>query len=387
MKVEDLPNETIDFKDDLLPAVRAWLSGGLSEDFQRSCVCIGCFDQFSGGLKAKLVGGLRIDVNAVLKLGGLELKAHRDFSEFINARRPNTFPMVVHLQALPSGQVLLLMEKCRGYVTLLEKVFCEPMKLIELNRILKKVFSALGAIHSYAPTSFQARFGELPHDLRPFGQRLKSKIDDVIAADSELGVIMNQPGIVNGAHCAPVTEILANINRIEKAATLRMIPCLVHGDPHLGNIMVRKNGPTGFRVRMIDPNTEIGYSHPLYDIGKLIHWAEPVGWAKIGHDMGKRLCRSHWQSSSKRGHWRLEGKAIPTSEAAEQRRRLIEKEIRKFSERYRSSYGAVFNEMVSIAIASAHVGLAALFKHHSMREERRFILAYTLRHLAWLPRA
>ena len=58
-----------------MPAVRALLRRGLSEQFLRSCVRIGGYEPFGGGFKSRLVGGLRIDVNAVLKLGDRELVA------------------------------------------------------------------------------------------------------------------------------------------------------------------------------------------------------------------------------------------------------------------------------------------------------------------------
>jgi len=51
----ELPEGTIDMQGDLVPAIRALLSRGLSDEVLRSCVRVGAFDQIVGGLKADLV--------------------------------------------------------------------------------------------------------------------------------------------------------------------------------------------------------------------------------------------------------------------------------------------------------------------------------------------
>src|SRR5687768_16768305 len=101
-----LPEGTLDLRAELVPAVRALLRRGLDDDFMASCVRIGAFEAFGGGLKARLVGGLRVDVDAAVKLGDDELELHRRVMEHVNRERPATFPAVLDLVRLDRGRRL-----------------------------------------------------------------------------------------------------------------------------------------------------------------------------------------------------------------------------------------------------------------------------------------
>jgi hypothetical protein len=119
----DLPQGTVDLVSELVPAVRGLLRRGLSDEFQKGCVRVGCFQAFGGGLKASLVGGLRIDVHAVIKLGGPDLQSHRELMEAVNRVRPNTFPEVLDVVELDNGRRLLLMGNLRKYSSLLDLIY------------------------------------------------------------------------------------------------------------------------------------------------------------------------------------------------------------------------------------------------------------------------
>ena len=71
-----LPPGTIELTDQLVPVVRQILQRGLPEDFLRSCVRIGGFKAFGGGLKADMVGGLRVDIHAVLEFSASNENKH-----------------------------------------------------------------------------------------------------------------------------------------------------------------------------------------------------------------------------------------------------------------------------------------------------------------------
>jgi hypothetical protein len=128
---------------------------------------------------------------------------------------------------------------------------------------------------------------------------------------------------------------------------------------------------------LIDPNPEIGFSQPLYDIGKLLHWVEPVGWAQVT----PQACEAEWHARVGRGRWSLNAWVEGVSRAAEQRRKYIEERVNELANAYRGGYGVRFTPMLALARASAHVGLAALLTGRSNLSVRRFVLAHALRAL------
>lgn len=372
----DLPPGTVDLRRELVPAIREFLARGLSDSFQRACVRIGSFDAYSGGLKASLVGGLRIDVHAVLKLGSTELLQHVQMMNYVNGLRARTFPAVLHQQCLSDGRVFIITEQCRKHVTLLDKVYGESTTKAEFRNILDKVFDSLREMHRVTRGSAPSLAG-LPTNPDPFSKRIRSKLSAILEADSELKVMMDRPGIVLGAHCPPLAELLARTDTLCRWAARAIQPRLVHGDPHLGNIMARRNGPAGYRVRLIDPNPEIGFSQPLYDVGKLFHWAEPVGWAKTC----PRLCRAGWSVNRGTRQWSLSACLSGASAASERRRQWVESAVGEFSRALSAGYGSEFPRMVGVAVASAHLGLAALLADRKQKQARRFVLAHALKHL------
>lgn len=373
---ELIPPGTVDLRRDLVPAIRYLLTKGVSEQFQKSCVRIGAFNPYSGGMKAHLVGGLRIDVHAVLKLGTVELRRHVKLMKHVNKLRSGTFPAVLHEQQLKDGRVFIITEQCRKYVIALDKVFREETKSVEFKRILNKVFESLSEIHAVSRTSAPS-LATLPTTPEPFMKRIRSRLKMIIKADPELKALLNRGGTVFNEPCPPVNVLLKRANAICARVAKAIRPTLVHGDPHLGNIMVRRNGPTAYRVRLIDPNPEIGFSQPLYDVGKLLHWAEPVGWAKANPS----VCRSNFKVSPQTKQWSLSASVRGTSAAAERRRRWVEASVRIFAEKYRSHYRDDFTKILAVAIASSHIGFAALLVKPKDKHARRFVLAHGLKHL------
>jgi hypothetical protein len=174
--------------------------------------------------------------------------------------------------------------------------------------------------------------------------------------------------------CPPLDVLLAAVDNAVNRAACRLRPVLQHGDLHLGNVMVRRAG-NGFAVRLIDPNPEIGHTDPLYDLGKLFHFAEPVGWAQVAPE----YCTSTWRC--REDAWALDATHDGVDDAVERRRRA-------FVRLLNSRVGRLLDgenggeERLPIAIASAHIGLAALKTKPSDTAVRRFAFAHALRHLA-----
>lgn len=373
----ELPTGTLELTSELVPAVRQILRNGLNDEFLRSCVRIGAFQQFGGGRKASLVGGLRIDVHAVLKLGDAELRRHVVTMNAINALRPRTFPLILDTVSPDGKRVFMLMEQLRGHGTLLSKVFDESTPTAHLSVILEKVVEAIRLMHSVRRDS-DPLWECLPQTPDPFTARLQSKLLPALRHDKALSAVLQRPGRVLGIPCPPATVLLARAAEVAKTLSARKPLSLVHGDPHLGNVMVRRNGKNAYRVRLIDPNPEIGFSQPLYDVGKLLHWSEPVGWAQAKPE----VCRVSWRKGGRNSQWVLDAWCEGHSAAAETRRAHVERFVRGFAESFRASHGDLLSPAVAVAAASAHVGLVALLKGPANRTAKRFVLAHILASLA-----
>lgn len=370
-----LPDGTVDLVRDLVPAVRRLLGRGLSDEFQRSCVRVGAFKCFGGGLKSSLVGGLRIDVSAVLKLGGPDLALHHRLMSAVNAHRPRTFPTVLDRVEIDAHRQFLLMEDLRKYSTLLDLIYRDGLPDEALGPILDKTVAALVAIRETGDLHRHELDG-VPVQPVPFFDRLRDKLHAVLAADPVLTPILTKPGCVMGLPCPPLDEILTKARAFLQRTASTFTPVLQHGDPHLGNIMVRRYGRS-WSVRLIDPNPGVGFTDPLYDVGKLFHWAEPVGWAHVAPE----VCHTEWRC--RRTDWELAARHEPPDAAAEQRRtKLVTLLNARLCRLVPDDSDASLRLRLPLAIAAAHVGLAALLKSDAQRHARRFVLAHTLRLLA-----
>jgi len=369
-----LSDDTLDLRGELVPAIRALLARGLSNSFMRACVRIGGFETYVGGLKADLVGGLTIHVNAALKLGGPELEAHAVLMNAINARRPGTFAEVLEVVSLEGGRRLVLMAQLRKHETLFELVYAHGTTRAALGRALDKTFAGLAAVHAVGPGAIR-ELAHLPVTPDPYTPRIRPKLMAALQADSALAPMLRQPGRVLGLACPPVGELLVRLEERLGGATLGAPRVLVHGDPHLRNVLVRSYGQ-GLAARFIDPNPDYGYTDPAYDFGKLLHFAEPVGWALARPE----ICWAHWRAG-RRG-WMLKADAGSTVVAAERRRDFLEHEIHARIARTGWCSDPTWVARLHVARASAHLGLLARFVRPDAAAARRFVLAHALAALA-----
>jgi len=367
-----LPPGTVDLASEVVPAVRALLRRGLPDDFVKACVRVGAFEAFGGGYKSELVGGLRIDVNAAMKLGGPELDRHVLLMERVNRTRERTFPSVQAVVKLTGGRRLLFMEQLLGHTTLLDLVYRRRTSMADLDKILSHVFVGVRAVRRTHREQARA-LARLPRTTDPYGPRLRAKLGAILAGDRELRVLRKKPGTVLGENVPPLDPLLDALDAWLPRALSGAPRTLCHGDLHLGNVMARRRG-RGFSVRMIDPNPDVGITDPLYDAGKLLHFAEPVGWATID----PAHCRATLRVT-KRGY-RLEPRLAPSSAAAERRRASFELSVRDRLGAARRR-DPTRSARLELATAAAHVGLAALLTDKKDAGARRFVLAYALRAL------
>ncbi len=364
-----LPEGTVDLELEVVPAVRAMLGRGLPEDFVRACVRVGAFTSFGGGMKSALVGGLRIDVNAAMKVGDAELDQHVILMERVNRSRARTFPAVQALVKLDGGRRLLFMEQLLGHETLLDFVYRRPTPKRDLDRILDTVLDGVRAIRRAGRESARA-LARLPRTKDPYGPRLRDRFARLRAEDPELCAIESRAGVALGERVPPLAELLDEVDAFLRDALPSVPSTLCHGDLHLANVMARRRG-RGFSVRFLDPNPTIGMSDPLYDAGKLLHWAEPVGWLAVD----ERACRARFRTTP--GDYRFDARVVGVAASAERRRAGLESAVRArlAAVRRRDASRA---PRLEIAIASAHVGMAALFRGKEREHARRFALAHAL---------
>jgi hypothetical protein len=360
-----LPDGTVDLRSEVVPAVRALLARGLDEELQRTCVRIGGFTRFGGGLKADLVGGLRIDVAAVLKLGDAELAQHERFIDRVNRTRNNTFPRVLLLRKLDGARWLMFMEELLGHTTLSSLTYERPTRRADLERIVEHVFDRVRAIR-------RTRL-RLPRLVDPYTERLRDRFRGIVDADPALAVIRKKRGVVLGVPTPPLDVLLDDVARWAPDVLAKAPRTLCHGDLHLGNIMARRRG-NGWSVRLIDPNPTIGISDPLYDAGKLLHFAEPVGWAYLFPDRCKsRLGRT-------RSGYTLDA-SVDAPASAEVRRGWLEAILRERLA-VRRAADPTRAARLFLATAAAHVGLAAFLHRTEHTPARRLTVAYALAALA-----
>jgi len=370
------PEGTVDLRRELVPIIKQLVRRGLPADFVNNCVHVGGFQPFGGGIKSDLVGGLKIDVNAAIKLEDKELDRHKLIMEAVNNRWLKVFPGVLAVEHLDDDRALMLMEQLLGFETLLESVYLRDTNLTDIDNLVDKTFVALKAIWREGKRS-RAHLT----DIRPWRETLVSalrrKLGKVFAEDPELEMIMDHPGTVMHSSCPPVPTLLDEVE--EWLSALTDIPeALCHGDFHWKNIMSRKTG-RGTSLRFIDPKPSVGYADPVVDLGMLYHWAEELGWAQVD---AKKHCRSKFEAGRSGADWLLNASTENTSAAAEERRQRTQKAIDDNLERSRNSLGPEWEGRLLLSRALAHAGLAAVSRGDEGKTVRRFALGFCLKVLA-----
>ncbi len=367
--------EVTDIRDDLIKFVRSRLAEGLSESFMRSCLRIGDLKMLGGGLKASLVASMTIHVAAVVKRGDAEIPLHEKLMCVANAKKASLFSEVLGTKQLGDSDYLMLMEDLRKHQSLMDLVYSGKRNEKELSQIIVNTLKALRVIHDLDPEAISDT--KSPKDNQTiFTSRLRSKIKDIIAIDPKLKPMMSSKGFVMQKECRPLNELLDSTEAWEKNPSRVDARVVVHGDPHLLNVMFRRYGKS-YRVRFIDPNPMLGLVDPAYDIGKLLHFAEAVGWAK----REPSICRASFSSPYRTSGWRLNGWLNGVAPRIEDNRAWFEKQLReKIAKTDLASQGE-WPRRLALARASAHIGLAAII-YSDNQIAGRFVLAHALNALS-----
>lgn len=368
-----LPSGTVDLRTELVPVVQRWLAQGLTPSFIRACVRIEGFEPFSGGLKADLVGGLKIGLRSVLKLGGPELQWHARLMQRANEQRPGSCVEVVDLARLDDDRWLMMMGQLRA-TTLHDAVYSADSADDLLERSVAKLFEALAAVQAvpWVTADGFARTAD------PFQPRIRPRLAAQWQALPQWQALLCGKGgtlaLEAAARPCPPLDVL--LQRLETWLDEHMPnapSALIHGDPHLRNAMIVRYG-RGIAVRLIDPNPEHGYTDPAYDHGKLLHFAEPVGWALEPAE--RSPCRA--ELTKQAGGWQLRAWLDGEPKAAERRRRLMQGLIERGLQARLPRQGPQAAARLAVARASAHLGLLSRMKGHEDQNRRLFVLAHAL---------
>ncbi|MBX2990096.1 MAG: phosphotransferase [Bacteroidetes bacterium] len=365
IQAPDFQHNPIDF----VPIVRRVLQLGFSEQFMRSCVRIGKIEQLGEGFKADFVGTVRTDVHTVVKLGTDELKLHKALIELVNSQYPRTFPDVLHIDVLDDVRFVLLMEQMRKFKSFSKYLYNEATEVAVLNRLVDKAISAIKNVHK-TTVRIKSRIGT---SVDPYTKRIDSKLRAILKADEALSSIMSEPGYVNGKKVPPLNNTLKTVKARLQADLPKLRMNLVHGDPHLGNILFRKRGH-GFSCFLIDPNPLIGMSDPIYDFGKLLHWMQPVGWVA----RNPKSCHSRWIPPSRKSRWVLDIHLSDIPKAAELRRKRVEQYTLDKIEEQREGDWDNWEYRLRVSVASAHLGLAEIMSTRGHTQAGRFVLAHAI---------
>lgn len=367
--------EMADIRDDLIAFVRSRFAKGLSPSFIRSCLRIGYFEKLGGGLKSSLVGRMTVHVAAVVKRGDAEIPLHEKLMRAANAKKASLFSEILGTMKLGDSDYLMLMEDLRKHESLMDRVYSGKRSEDELSRVINKTLEGLRIINDLDPAAVSDT-KTLKENKIIFTSRLRSKIKDIITIDPKLKPMMSSKGFVMQKECRPLNELLDSTEAWEKNPSRVVARVVVHGDPHLLNVMFRRYGK-GYRVRFIDPNPMLGLVDPAYDVGKLLHFAEAVGWAK----REPSVCRASFSAPYRTSGWRLNGWSNGVAPRIEDNRAWFEKHLReKIAKTDLASHGE-WPRRLALARASAHIGLAAII-YSDNQIAGRFVLAHALNALS-----
>ena len=248
---------------------------GISGNFLGENLRLKFGERYSDGYKSELVADLQLQVNMIIKHGGSEILQEAEMMRKFNRQRPKLCPEVYGTYRIEDNVNGLLLEKLAGYTSLYSAIYegegensPDKIRLTAQNicRRLEKFYLA----HS------QKNEASLDF-VKLYTDRIQEKLK--LAKEKKFGNLLSASQVVvNGLNHERPENVLRFLSNLGERQRVFTGTHLVHGDPHLGNLFARRNPKRGYSIKLIDPNPSWGYSDYLYDIGKLYHWAEEVGF-------------------------------------------------------------------------------------------------------------
>ncbi len=319
---------------------------------------------YSDGFMSPLVADLGIELHVVLKLGGEEIVEQAALmEELFRTTQPRLTPAVLGTFPLGDGRHGMLIERLEGYRSLYTLVYEDPRPTSAVAPI---VTSAMQQITQHLSVGLRRRTIELP-----YVHRIRTRL--AAARKRHGAAVVMGPVTIGGGGVPPLQTSL----RVLAAASRRVcVPVRrAHGDLHLGNILVREQ-VRRHRLRLIDPNPAAGETDYLFDVGKLYHWLDVLGY--INHEArrskGGRRGRRAFDVTVADGRmtWAIRTGTGRRSGIIERRRQMcadaLDREIQRLGHNLDD---ATMSWRLPLAIASAHAGLMAV-----VEPRRHFLLAF-----------
>ncbi len=384
----------VGMREHIVPIVRQWLKGGVSAENLRSSVRIQEISELAGGLKAPAVGAVSVSVQVIIKQGSNELLWHKLMMNEVNrraaARKSRNLPAAIFPEVMLVERInefsadrdhLMIQQALVKFETVQSLLYEGTDSFNRAERALHLALPAIRFIHSIVESP-RGRLSGLPRNPDPFTKRITERLQQLAAQIPWLETAFSNGVAIDDEELPPLSQVVKFLATWQAKRTNTLKLRLVHGDPHIANLMTRQRGRSE-SIRWIDPNPTIGFSDPAYDWGKILHFLEPVGWAKQSPD----FIQSRVLSSKKTPRITT---ALPTVspeiETARQRLEAFVREAALTALRSDPHKEAV----LELAVASAHAGYAALpidpawsTSVKSVAEKRRqYALALKLRALS-----
>ncbi len=263
--------------------MRSVIVNDLTDDIAARVLRIRDAEKFGGGLMSNFVGALTLDFGVVLKQGDASLVRQGQFMRDANATRDGAkrlFPEILAMGALRNegGGEFLLMEDLRRFVSVHEFALATATSSELAYKAVDRCFEALDAVHAL-PTSKATPTAKPGFIVERLTQRL-AEVSNAVGAELSTSAVA-----VDGATLPSIDSQLERLLSLDDQA----IRASCHGDAHLRNMMVRRNGPRGLIVVMIDPNPDIGAADPVFDFGRLLHMSRPNTLAAVRGEGAAKL--------------------------------------------------------------------------------------------------
>lgn len=288
----ELPKETKELvKEILIETSKQGTTADLNID-------IGVYERFSEAVASDIVGKVNFNGCVFVKAGREieKIKKQADYIKNLKPKLKDLFPKIIDVRD-KNGVCICLMELLGTYISLHEMIF----KRYSDWQIMNSIDGVLELISKIYSNEIDRKnipqTKKLYQDLRIEESisvgRERHKKEEIKIQDDWKGFFPN--GIESLLTSKiKIDDLLLEPFSVYQIILSQKISLLspnfitwIHGDLHPGNIMVNLNMP-GSEIKLIDPNPDFEKgSDYLYDMGKLLHWLDMMGFIIRERETGK----------------------------------------------------------------------------------------------------
>lgn len=249
------------------------IAHNIKGDFLGDNIRLGKAVPYSDGYKSPFVGDILVNFHIVVKIGGIELEKQRTLMESMNTLSfPKLCPSVFGISPINNERYAMILERLINYFSMYSVIY-EIKGRNDVSKIAKSLFKRLEKYYSKSITNCSSK----KDYINLYVKRIQEKLGEV--RKGKFGHLLKYKKIMINGQKFPNSEgILIFLKHLQNKYRLFHFQHLIHGDTHLGNIMIKKLPKRGYSIKLIDPNPDWGCNDYLYDIGKIYHWAEEIGY-------------------------------------------------------------------------------------------------------------